>query len=334
MKLLIEQQDENEKIAVLPIVGMGGLGKTTLAQLIYQDKRVERHFQLRIWVCVAYVFDLREILKAIISSATGRQSDLKFMDMLQCGVRDVLAGKRYLLVLDDVWNEDPSKWDDLKALLACGGDGSRVVVTTRRDDVSSMMGTLTTHKLAFLSEEDSRDLFRRRAFPSGEDDDKQQHQNLVEIGKAIVTKCGGLPLAVKALGSMMSNQNDEKEWSAIKESSIWDTKVGSDILPALLLSYNDLPSHLKRCFAFCAIFPKDYEIEVGMLIQLWMAQGFIPSEGTAEPEVKGHRIFMELHKRCFFQDVSRVKERRYIDLVGNILHAYFRRREYESEVKG
>ncbi|CAL9088134.1 unnamed protein product [Musa acuminata var. zebrina] len=304
VKLLIEQQNENEKIAVLPIVGMGGLGKTTLAQLIYQDKRVERHFQLRIWVCVGSVFDLGEILKAIISSATGRQSDLKFMDMLQCSVRDVLAGKRYLLVLDDVWNEDSSKWDDLKALLACGGDGSRVVVTTRSDGVSSLMGTLTTHKLAFLSEEDSWDLFRRRAFPSGEDDDKQQHQNLVEIGKAIVTKCGGLPLAVKALGSMMSYQNDEREWSAIKESSIWATKVGSDILPALLLSYNDLPSHLKRCFAFCAIFPKDYEIEVDMLIRLWMAQGFIPSEGTAEPEVKGHRIFMELHKRCFFQDLE------------------------------
>ncbi|CAL9041942.1 unnamed protein product, partial [Musa banksii] len=309
VKLLIEQQDENEKIAVLPIVGMGGLGKTTLAKLIYQDKRVERHFQLRIWVCVGSVFDLGEILKAIISSATGRQSDLKFMDMLQSSVRDVLAGKRYLLVLDDVWNEDPSKWDDLKALLTCGGDGSRVVVTTRSDGVSSMMGTLTTHKLAFLSEEDSWDLFRRRAFPSGQDDDKQQHQNLVEIGKAIVTKCGGLPLAVKALGSMMSYQNDEREWSAIKESSIWATKVGSDILPALLLSYNDLPSHLKRCFAFCAIFPKDYEIEVDMLIRLWMAQGFIPSEGTAELEVKGHRIFMELHKRCFFQDVGRVKER-------------------------
>ncbi|XP_064939255.1 putative disease resistance protein RGA3 [Musa acuminata AAA Group] len=335
VKLLIEQQDENEKIAVLPIVGMGGLGKTTLAKLIYQDKRVERHFQLRIWVCVGSVFDLGEILKAIISSATGRQSDLKFMDMLQCSVRDVLAGKRYLLVLDDVWNEDSSKWDDLKALLACGGDGSRVVVTTRSDGVSSMMGTLTTHKLAFLSEEDSWDLFRRRAFPSGEDDDKQQHQNLVEIGKAIVTKCGGLPLAVKALGSMLSYQNDEREWSAIKESNIWDTKVGEgDILPALLLSYNDLPSHLKRCFAFCAIFPKDYEIEVDMLIRLWMGQGFIPSEGTAEPEVKGHRIFMELHKRCFFQDVRRVKERRYIYFLGNIMRDYFRWRNYELEVEG
>ncbi|CAD5167911.1 unnamed protein product [Musa acuminata subsp. malaccensis] len=310
VKLLIEQRDENEKIAVLPIVGMGGLGKTTLAQLIYQDKRVERHFQLRIWVCVGSVFDLGEILKAIISSATGRQSDLKFMDMLQCSVRDVLAGKRYLLVLDDEWNEDSSKWDDLKALLACGGDGSRVVVTTRSDGVSSMMGTLTTHKLAFLSEEDSWDLFRRRAFPSGQDDDKQQHQNLVEIGKAIVTKCGGLPLAVKALGSMLSYQNDEREWSAIKESNIWDTKVGEgDILPALLLSYNDLPSHLKRCFAFCAIFPKDYEIEVDMLIRLWMAQGFIPSEGTAEPGS-------------------------YLDFWGNIMHAYFRWRDHELEVKG
>ncbi|CAL9137003.1 unnamed protein product [Musa textilis] len=336
VKLLIEQQDENEKIAVLPIVGMGGLGKTTFAQLIYQDKRVDRHFQLRIWVCVAYVFDVGEILNAIISSATGRQSDLKLMDMLQRSVRDVLAGKIYLLVLDDVWNEVPSKWDDLKALLACGGDGSRVVVTTRSDGVSSMMGTLTTHKLAFLSEEDSWDLFRRRAFPSGEDADKQRHQNLVEIGKAIVAKCGGLPLALKALGSMMSYQNDEKEWSAIKESSIWDTKVGEvDIRPALLLSYNDLPSHLKRCFAFCAMFPKDYEIQVDMLIQLWMAQGFIPSEGTAaEPEVNGHRIFMELHRRCFFQDVRRVKESRYMDFWADILHAYFRRTYYKSDVDG
>ncbi|XP_026656901.2 putative disease resistance protein RGA4 [Phoenix dactylifera] len=304
VKLLLDHEN-NQNVAVLPIVGMGGLGKTTLAQLIYNDERVQKHFQPRIWVCVSDEFDVAKLAKGIIASATGVECELSTMELLQRRLREVVSGKRYLLVLDDIWNEDQAKWDELKTLLATGGEGSRIVVTTRSERASSIMGTLGTYPLPYLTEEDSWALFRKRAFEGG----AEEPQNLVSIGKEIVKKCGGLPLAVKTLGGLMHSKSQEREWLSARDSEIWDLQVGEDgILPALRLSYSHLPSHLKQCFAFCAIFPKDYEMEKDLLIQLWMANGFIPSDGRKELEDKGHEIFTELAWRSFFQDIKEFRE--------------------------
>ncbi|XP_038988777.1 putative disease resistance protein RGA3 [Phoenix dactylifera] len=305
VKLLLDH-DDNQNVAVLPIVGMGGLGKTTLAQLIYKDQRVEKHFQaLLIWVCVSDEFDVAKLAKAIIASATGVQCELSDMELLQRRLREVVSGKRYFLVLDDIWNEDQAKWDELKTLLATGGEGSRIVVTTRSERASSIMGTLDTYRLPTLTEDDSWALFRKRAFAGG----AEEPQNLVSIGKEIVKKCGGLPLAVKTLGGLMHSKSQEREWLSVRDSEIWGLQVGEHgILPALRLSYSDLPSHLKQCFAFCAIFPQDYEMEKDLLTQLWMANGFIPSDGRKELEDKGHEIFNELAWRSFFQDIKEAEE--------------------------
>ncbi|XP_073104970.1 disease resistance protein RGA2-like [Elaeis guineensis] len=303
VKLLLDHIP-NQNIAVLPIVGMGGLGKTTLAQLIYKDERVEKHFQLLIWVCVSDEFDIVKLARAIIASATGTECQESNLELLQRRLREVVSGKRYLLVLDDVWNEDQAKWDDLKTLLGTGGEGSRIIVTARNEQVSSIMGTLDAYLLKGLTEDDSWTLFRKRAFEEG----AEVPPTLEKIGKEIVKKCGGLPLAVKALGSLMYSKSQEKEWLSVRDSEIWDMQVGEDgILPALRLSYSHLPSHLKQCFAFCAIFPKDYEMEKDLLIQLWMANGFVPSVGRKELEDKGHEIFNELASRSFFQDIKEVE---------------------------
>nr|XP_010906758.3 putative disease resistance protein RGA3 [Elaeis guineensis] len=246
VKLLLDH-DRNQNVAVLPIVGMGGLGKTTLAQFVYRDKRVEKHFQPLIWVCVSDEFDIAKLARAIIASATGTECQESNMELLQRRLREVVSGKRYLLVLDDVWNEDQAKWDELKTLLGTGGEGSRIIVTARNEQVSSIMGTLDAYLLKGLTEDDSWTLFRKRAFEEG----AEEHQNLVSIGKEIVKKCGGLPLAVKALGSLMHSKSQKKEWLSVRDSEIWDMQVGEDgILPALRLSYSHLPSHLKQCFAF------------------------------------------------------------------------------------
>ncbi|XP_073104320.1 putative disease resistance protein RGA4 [Elaeis guineensis] len=303
VKLLLDH-DRNQNVAVLPIVAMGGVGKTTLAKLVYKDERVERHFQPLIWICASDEFDIAKLAKAIIASATGTECQESQMELLQRRLREVVSGKRYLLVLDDVWNEDQAKWDELKTLLGTGGEGSRIIVTARSEKVSSIMGTLPTCRLSCLTEDDSWTLFRKRAFEKGAD----VPPNLEKIGKEIVKKCGGLPLAVKALGSLMHSKSQEKEWLSVRDSEIWDMQVGEDgILPALRLSYGHLPSHLKQCFAFCAIFPKDYEMEKDLLIQLWMANGFIPSGGRKELEDKGHEIFNELASRSFFQDIKEVE---------------------------
>uniref|UniRef100_A0A6I9S7J6 Disease resistance protein RGA2-like n=2 Tax=Elaeis guineensis var. tenera TaxID=51953 RepID=A0A6I9S7J6_ELAGV len=302
VKLLLDH-DRNQNVAVLPIVGMGGLGKTTLAQFVYRDKRVEKHFQPLIWVCVSDEFDIAKLARAIISSATGTECQESNMELLQRRLREVVSGKRYLLVLDDVWNEDQAKWDELKTLLGTGGEGSRIIVTARNEQVSSIMGTLDAYLLKGLTEDDSWTLFRKRAFEKG----AEVPPTLAKIGKEIVKKCGGLPLAVKTLGSLMHSKSQEKEWLSVRDSDIWDMQVGEDgILPALRLSYSHLPSHLKQCFAFCAIFQKDYEMDKDLLIQLWMANGFIPSGGRKELEDKGHEIFNELASRSFFQDIKEV----------------------------
>jgi len=302
---LLIQQKYHDNVAVVSIVGMGGLGKTTIAQLIYNDPKVQNYFQLRIWVCVSDDFDVAKLAKAIVDAASGRQCDISNMELLQRNVRDLLCEKRYLLVLDDVWNQDAEKWDMLKVLLDCGNVGSRIMVTTRSNHVSVVMGASTTYQLPCLSEDDSWTLFKQRAFTS--EVQELEHPNLVAIGREINRRCGGLPLAVKTLGSLMRSKSREEEWLFVKNSDLCDTQVGQDgILPVLRLSYNQLPSYMKQCFAFCAVFPKDHEMDKEMLIQLWMANGFIPSEGRMEMDVKGSVIFDELVWRSFLQDVREV----------------------------
>ncbi|KAJ0972983.1 hypothetical protein J5N97_020942 [Dioscorea zingiberensis] len=303
VRCLIDDRRFDDNVTVFSIVGMGGLGKTALAQLVYNDSRVERCFELRMWVCVSDDFDCVKLGRAIIESATRKQceSDLTNLELLQYKLRQALVMKRYLLVLDDVWNEDKEKWDKLRVLLTCGQEGSRVIVTTRNENCSSVMNAQVTHRPRCLSEENSWVLFEQHAFERG----APQHQNMVMIGKKIVSKCGGLPLAIKALGGLMRSKNGESEWLSVLDSEIWNLQPIQDgILPALWLSYVDMPYHLKKCFSFCAAFPKDYEIGKELLIQLWMANGFIPSQAGMDLEVKGNEIFNELVWRSFLQDVK------------------------------
>ncbi|XP_039117627.1 putative disease resistance protein RGA3 [Dioscorea cayenensis subsp. rotundata] len=148
-----------EKVTVVSIVGMGGLGKTTLAQLVYGDKNVESHFQLRIWVCVSDDFNVAKIAKNIILAATEKSYDHTNMEVLQRDLRQLLGQKRYLLVLDDVWNEYHQKWNELKCLLVDGGEGSIILVTTRKENCSRIMGAKESYLLQGLSEERSWALF-------------------------------------------------------------------------------------------------------------------------------------------------------------------------------
>ncbi|XP_058078559.1 putative disease resistance protein RGA4 [Magnolia sinica] len=291
-----------EDVSIIPIVGMGGLGKTTLAQFAYNDDRVTKHFELRMWVCVSDNFDVMRVLKLIIESANGSKCDLEGMDSLQHGLQQKLSGKKFLLVLDDVWEENPEKWNSLKKSLR-GARGSKIIVTTRIENVALIMGTLPSHHLPILSDDDCWSLFRQRAFGHG----RQEHPNLVMLGKEIVKKCGGVPLAAKALGSLMYLKTEESQWLIVKESEIWNIQLEKNpILPALRLSYFHLPSHLKQCFAYCSLFPKDYRIKKEKLIQLWMAEGFIQSSiRSNHMENIGGEYFNNLLQRSFFQDVKK-----------------------------
>ncbi|KAM3207806.1 hypothetical protein ACQJBY_062837 [Aegilops geniculata] len=303
VKLLLDQRDQR-KVQVLPIFGMGGLGKTALAKMVYNDQEVQQHFQLMMWHCVSDNFDVIAIVKSIIELATNGRCDLPDrIELLQKKLDEVIGQKRFFLVLDDVWNEEKKLWEDeLKPLLcSVGGPGSVIVVTCRSKQVASIMQTVDPVELAFLSEEDSWQLFSNKAFSNG----AEEQTELVAIGKRIVNKCGGLPLALKTMGGLLSSKQQVHEWKTIEETNIGDNVGGKyEVMPILKLSYKYLSSEMKQCFALCGLFHKDYEMQKDMLIQLWMANGFIQEEGTMDLAQKGEFIFHELLWRSFLQDMK------------------------------
>ncbi|CAJ2652579.1 unnamed protein product [Trifolium pratense] len=309
VEFLLTQARDCEFSSVYPIIGLGGVGKTTLAQLVYNDVRVSSNFHTKIWVCVSENFSVKRILCSIIESITREKCDALDLDVIQRKAQELLQGKRYLLVLDDVWNRNQQfilglsqdKWNKLKSVLSCGSKGSSVLVSTRDKDVASILGTCQTHHLSGLSENECWLLFKQYAFGH----DNEEREELVAIGKEIVKKCGGLPLAAQALGGLMRSRSGEKEWLDIKESKLWSLSDENSILPALRLSYFHLTSTLKQCFSFCAIFPKDTEILKEDLIHLWMANGFISSsKGNLEVEDIGNMIWNELCQKSFFQVIK------------------------------
>ena len=288
------------KIGVIALVGMGGIGKTTLAQLVYKDRRVVDCFDLKAWVCVSEEFDLVRITKTILKAITsGTSTDDNDLNLLQCKLEERLSRKKFLLVLDDVWNENYNDLESLQLPFSAGLQGSRIIVTTRSGEVARVMRSIRIHHVGRLSPEDCWSLFAKHAFENG---DSSPHPKLEEIGKEIVKRCKGLPLAAKTLGSALYSELRVEEWENLLNSEIWDLP-NDQILPALWLSYAFLPPHLKRCFAYCSIFPKDYEFEKENLILLWMAEGFLQqSDGKKTIEKVGEGYFHGLLSRSFFQN--------------------------------
>ncbi|KAM0900472.1 hypothetical protein ACQ4PT_020607 [Festuca glaucescens] len=239
VKLLFDQQDQ-QKVQVLPIFGMGGLGKTTLAKMVYNDRKIQQYFQLNMWHCVSDNFDAPALVKSIIELATNEKYHLPdTIEVLRRQLEEVIGEQRFLLILDDVWNEDEKKWeDDLKPLLcSVGGPGSVVLVTCRSQQVASLMGTLGPHKLTCLSDDDSWELFSEKAFANG----IEEQAELVNIGRHIVKKCRGLPLALKAMGGLMSSKQQVHEWEAIEKCNVGDNVRGQyEVLAILKLSYRYL----------------------------------------------------------------------------------------------
>ncbi|GAB4832569.1 hypothetical protein Ancab_040277 [Ancistrocladus abbreviatus] len=305
--MLLSPVAVEENVSVISIVGIGGQGKTTLAQCVYNDEKVMNHFDLRLWVCVSDIFDIKEIMKKILMSATNSESGNLGMDQLQCQLREKISGKKYLLVLDDVWDDVRNNWLDLRDILMVGGIGSKILVTTRSNKVAEVMRgkqDSPPYQLQGLSEGHSWSLFAEMAFAPGQ---QQMNPNLVELGREIVNKCANAPLAIRTIGSLLYGA-DESMWRSLKETglvNITRNRNGNDIFDVLKISYHHLPSQLKHCFAYCALWPKDWVMRKEELVRMWMAQGFLVSPlENRSPEDVGEEYFMCLLNRCFFQDVS------------------------------
>ncbi|KAL2530452.1 putative disease resistance RPP13-like protein 1 [Forsythia ovata] len=290
----------NDVFSVLPIVGMGGIGKTTLARRIFNHPHTDKHFDKRIWVCVSENFDVLTILKNILVSlketslGNSRQA---VMDKLQEKLKD----KRCLLVLDDLWNDKRGEWDDLKnALMGVNPNkGYVIIVTTRNESVASIVNPHNcNYKLEKLSEDDCWSIIKAKAFEGG--DVRELFQT---IGKAIAQQCRGSPLAANMMGAVLRGKEID-DWESIQK--IGPSNIEGDensVVQVLKISFDRLPSSsLKECFAYCSIFPKDEKIRREWLIQLWMAQGFLTDNQGSDMETEGNNFFSILLQSSFLQD--------------------------------
>ncbi|XP_017984549.1 PREDICTED: putative disease resistance RPP13-like protein 1 isoform X1 [Theobroma cacao] len=306
IKMLLSDDASCHELGVITIVGMGGLGKTTLAQLVYNDSTVREWFELKVWVCVTEEFDMYRLTRIIIEGLTSATCDIKDLNQLQIHLKERLQGRKFLLVLDDVWNKKYDDWEALKRPLKSAAEGSKIIVTTRDEGVASVMRTTTSsYNLKLLSEKDCWSLFIKHVCSGS--GNTTIHPELEAMGREIVKKCKGLPLAIKTLGGLLRMKVDAREWEKILKNDIWEfSDDESDILPALRLSYHYLSSYLKPCFAFCSLFPKDYRFKKEELVLLWMGEGLLDhakGKGTMLEEV-GDDYFDELASRSFFQRSS------------------------------
>ncbi|EOY19760.1 LRR and NB-ARC domains-containing disease resistance protein, putative [Theobroma cacao] len=333
--LLLRKDGNDAGVSVIPITGMGGIGKTTLAQLVYNDSNIRDHFDLKAWVCVSHEFDVIKITKTILESVTFEPCDITDLNLLQFKLKEKLSRKKFLFVLDDVWTENYNDWMRLRSPFDAGISGSKIIITTRSSNVSSIMRSVADYLLQSLSEDDSLSLLSHHALARG---DFTGHPDLKEIGLEIVKKCGGLPLAIKTIGGLLRTRENHDAWKYILMSDIWSIpEEKSDIIPALWLSYYYLPPQLKQCFAYCYLVPKDYEFKEEEIVLLWMAEGFLIGANTKRATKDlGSKYFEELVSRSFFQ-ASRKNQSQFVmhDLINDLAQLvageiYFKRERYDD----
>ncbi|XP_073003502.1 disease resistance protein RPM1-like [Typha latifolia] len=305
--------DGKQGRAIISICGMGGLGKTTLASSVYKNETTKRHFGCSAWVSVSQNFQvddlLRRIAKKLLEKNQAIPNDIDTMDHTKLveTLQSHLQGRRYFIVLDDVWNKEA--WSLLKRTFVENNCGSRVVITTRSEDVASLADKDRKMNLRNLSKEEAWDLFCKKAFVrlGG----KRCPETLKNWAEKIVDKCRGLPLDIVAVGSLLANREEkEEEWRLFYNQLNWQRGNNPELkwvsTRILNLSFIDLPSYLKNCFLYCGLLPEDYMIHRKWIIRLWVAEGFIEEKGPGITMEEVAEVYLkELVRRCLLKVVER-----------------------------
>ncbi|KAK2970632.1 hypothetical protein RJ640_017009 [Escallonia rubra] len=302
--------DEYPGRSVILVVGMGGSGKSTLASKVYKNQIIKQHFECYAWIVVSQKYVMEDIFRRMIEEFYGSKnekvpadlSSMRYKELLRVLV-DYLALKRYAVVLDDVW--DRNLWTDINVALQDEGRRSRVVLTTRKEEIAlSSFGVKScVHHIQPLKSSDAWDLFCMNAFSSNSCPQELQH-----IATELVRKCGGLPLALLALGGVMYSKKTSSEWIDFSSGLNQElrTNPGLEVVKGILfLSFSDLPYQLKCCFLYCSIFPEDYQMDRGKLVRLWIAEGFIEYDKAKKPQLLAEGYFTELVRRSMLQAVTR-----------------------------
>lgn len=315
---------------VSSVVGMGGLGKTTLVKQVYD--RVKGRFDCHAWIAVSEPYKLEDLLRNLIKKFSGghvefvTQNAIETMDEdeLTNQLRGYLSEKRYLVVLDDVWNKE--FWKDIELALPKNQNGARILITTRNKAVADQCRTSKEdifHEMKRLRPDKAKELFCKKCF---------QFEyggccppELKNLSAEIVSRCQELPLAIVAVAGILSaKEKSVYQWQKFLESLSSQMMNHSDIERILLLSYNDLPYNLKCCCLYFGMFPKGYSIRCGRLIRQWIAEGFVKPEGGKALEDVAKEYLAELVARSLIEileedDEGKTKTCRIHDLLHDVI---------------
>jgi hypothetical protein len=299
-----EQSCRNSKCcySVISIYGIAGSGKTTLAQNVCSYEKINNYFFPVMWIYVSPSFSVDKIYQKMLEAATGKpSSEFSNLDTLQMKLEAELTGKRFLLVLDDIWHEkDAIAQDKLNQLLSplkVGKKGSKVLVTTRFKDVAMSLSSQRIIPVPNFNEEDFFNLFMHYALDDAVSLDGQERETFYTIGREIARKLKGSPLAARIVGSRLRKHLDVTVWTRVG-----DQHLLTDTMGALWWSYQHLNVQLRRCFAYCSMFPQGYDFKRDELVDLWMAEGFIKTTDSAEQmDVVCQSYFDELVSCSFLQ---------------------------------
>ncbi|XP_042036602.1 putative late blight resistance protein homolog R1B-16 [Salvia splendens] len=281
---------------VIPITGMGGIGKTALAQTVYQKKTITDHFHICAWATISEQYNTREILCELVSQATKKDKETlseRSEEELGSELRKYLWGKRFLIVMDDMWNIE--SWESIQHYFPDNGKHSRIMVTTRISQLSSRLNNQYSHQMEFLDESSSWVLFSKTVF--GEEPFPLE---LEKIGKEIAYNCRGLPLSIVVVGGLLKNiESTQKSWESIRNNLTSRVNLDNNkhCLKLLKMSYNHLPVYLKPCFLYMGVFEEDDAIRVSTLVKLWVCEGFLKPVDGQSLEMMGKVLLKDLVDR-------------------------------------
>ncbi|KAI3454951.1 hypothetical protein Pfo_011614 [Paulownia fortunei] len=296
---------KQSNLQIISIVGMGGIGKTTLVRYIYDNPLIMQYFDIRAWVTISQEYTVLEILLGLLHDI-GVLADKKSQqgeDQLAEQLYKILSGRRYLIVMDDLWSTQA--WDKIKNFFPNNSSGSRIMVTTRQSNIAEQFLSHTPYKMDLLDENQSWNMLHEKVFAQ-----EGCPPELVEIGKSIARNCKGLPLAISVIGGVLANSKGTRQyWEYIAENVRSFIKLENDghCLKLLYLSYSHLPTHLKPYFLYMGIFSEDSNIRVSRLIRLWVAEGFLKPIGGQTIEKVAEKYLKELIDR----NLIMVNEREY-----------------------